>query len=123
MKRLPTLLLSALFCLALSACSSHSYHAEAIQYLKVAEGVLVGHGVCSDERDCQARNLLFFEAGEVSLGIFRWGGIHVNLYESNNLEAVEEVASKFKELHIRLREPAVTLTAYSSKHTESNYMQ
>jgi len=119
MNRLPLWSLPALLGLACSGCNSHSYHAEALQYVQVAGGALAARDACINEEDCTAKNLLFFEAGEVSIGGLRWGGVHVNVYDTKDSEVVEEIANMFKELHAKIKGPVVTLTVYSSKHTES----
>ena len=97
-------------------CNSHAYYGEAMQYHALAREVLVSHGVCSGEQDCQRKSLLFAEGGELSLGVVSWGGANITLYETNDSGIVEEISVKFKRLHEQLHRPKVTLTVFSSKH-------
>jgi len=101
---------------ALSACNSHRYYAEAIQYHALATSVLVSRGVCASSQDCQRRQLAFFEAGEFSLGVVAWGGVYINLYSISDEALVQETTLAFRELHGRLKQPKVVLTVYSSAH-------
>ena len=102
-----------------SGCSSHAYHAEAMQYTELAQGVLIARGMCSNKQDYSSKGLVFFEAGRTSFGFIGWGGVFVNLYDITDAALVDEVTSKFQELHGRLKEPKVTLNVYSSKHSEA----
>ncbi len=98
------------FCVGLlQACNSHSYHAEAQQYLSVAREVLIENGVCINPRDCSQKELLFFESGRA---------VHINIYQVNNSALVEQVAFAFKAKHTQLKEPKVVLTTFSSRHME-----
>lgn len=104
---------------ALSACNSHRYYAEAMQYHTLATSVLVSRGVCASSQDCQRRQLLFAEGGEFSLGVAAWGGAYVTLYSTSDEALVQELALAFRELHARLKQPKVVLTVYSSAHGEA----
>lgn len=101
-----------------TGCNSHAYWAEATQYSAVARDALIEKGICASIQDCQKKGLIFAEGGEVSFGFMSWGGAHINLYETQNAALVQDLETKFKELHARLGKPAVTLTVYSSKHLE-----
>ena len=105
--------------IAAMGCNSHAYWAEAQQYHAAACDVLVGRGICSDEQDCQRKEVLFAEGGEISLGVIRWGGVHITLYQVQDEKVVEDISAKFKEVHARLGKPAVTLSVYKSGHLES----
>lgn len=94
------------------------YREEAQQYLAIAQEVLIDKGVCPNVRDCQRKELLFWEGGEVSLGFVRWGGAYVNLYETRDPALVEAVVAKFREAHAQRPTPQVTLTVYSSNHSQ-----
>ena len=109
---------AALLAFMLEGCNSHAYYREAMQYHAVAREVLVLHGICSSDQNCQKKSLLFAEGGELSLGVVSWGGANVTLYETSDSALVEEISVKFKQLHAQLRKPEVTLTVFSSKHLE-----
>lgn len=105
--------------IALAGCNSHRFHAEAMQYHALAQKTLIAKGICMSEQDCDAKSLLFAEGGAFSLGSASWGGAYVTLYATSDELLVQELAAKFSSLHALLKEPAVTLTVYSSKHGES----
>lgn len=107
-----------LFAAACAGCDSHAYWAEAMQYSAIAHDTLIENGTCTSIQDCQRRDLLFAEGGEVNFGFVRWGGAYINLYETQDAALVQQLEAKFKELHARLGKPNVTLTVYSSKHLE-----
>lgn len=112
----------ALLTVACSGCNSHAYWSEALQYHTVAQDVLIANSICASKQDCQKKDVLFAEGGAVSLGFVSWGGAYINLYETQDPALVEVIVAKFKELHLRLRKPNVTLTVYSSKHLEPKIM-
>lgn len=87
-----------------------------MQYSALAGETLIARGVCATPQDCQKKQLLFAEGGEVDVGFVQWGGAYINLYDTQDPELVSELESKFKVLHGRLGKPKVTLTVYSSKH-------
>jgi len=103
---------------ACAGCNSHAYWAEAMQYSAVARDTLIEKGICTSIQDCQGKGLLFAEGGEVNFGFVSWGGVYINLYETNDSFLVQDLEAKFKELHAPLGRPTVTLTVYSSKHLE-----
>jgi hypothetical protein len=65
--------------ITLAGCNSHAYYREAMQYHSLAEQVLISHGICSNDLDCQKKGLLFAEGGELSLGLISWGGASITL--------------------------------------------
>ncbi len=104
--------------LILTACGcGEPYRAEAQQYLAIAQDLLIDKGVCSNVHDCQRKELLFWEGGEVSLGFVRWGGVSINLYGTQDPAVVEALVAKFKEVQAQQPTPQVTLTVYSSKRS------
>jgi hypothetical protein len=107
----------AMTAIALAACGE-PHRAAAQQYLALAEGVLIANGICASASDCQRKELLFWEGGEVNLGVVRWGGAYVNLYATQDPALVDAIVSKFKEAHTRQPEPQVTLTVFSSTHSQ-----
>ncbi|TCJ15383.1 hypothetical protein EZJ19_07140 [Parasulfuritortus cantonensis] len=102
---------------ALAACGE-PHRAAAQQYLTLAEGVLIANGICASASDCQRKELLFWEGGEVNLGVVGWGGAYVNLYATQDPALVDAIVSKFKEAHTRQPDPQVTLTVFSSPHSQ-----
>lgn len=72
--------------------------------------------------DCQKKELLFWEGGEVNLGVVSWGGAYVNLYATQDPVLVEAIVSKFEEVHAQQPEPQVTLTVFSSAHSQSSVL-
>ena len=114
--------LFGLFYLILTGCNSHQYHDQAKRYLALTEGTLIAHGVCRDNADCRRRNIIFFESGELSLGVLSWGGISVYLYETQDEVLVEELVQRFRELHEESDEPRVELMVFSSKHGEPQHL-
>jgi hypothetical protein len=118
MPKLVNSLPSLLAVVACSGCNSHAYYREAQQYVKVAQGVLISRGVCSNSDDCQKKHILFWEAGAVTLGSASWGGVGITLYETSDSALVDEITTQFRKLHSELKEPKVTLTVYRSKHLE-----
>lgn len=107
----------AITAVSLAACGE-PHRAAAQQYLALAEGVLIANGICSSPSDCQRKELLFWEGGEVNLGLVRWGGAYVNLYATHDPVLVDAIVSKFKEAHTRQPQPQVTLTVFSSTHSQ-----
>lgn len=107
----------AMAAIALAACGE-PHRVAAQQYLALAEGVLIANGVCASTSDCQKKELLFWEGGELNLGVIRWGGAYVNLYSTQDPALVDAIVSKFKETHTRQPEPQVTLTVFSSTHSQ-----
>lgn len=112
-----TLFAAATLAAAMAGCGE-PHRAAAQHYLALAEGVLIAKGICSSPADCQKKELLFWEGGEVNLGVVRWGGAYVNLYATQDPALVEAIISKFKEAHARQPEPQVTLTVFSSTHSQ-----
>jgi hypothetical protein len=112
MKRLGAMLL-----IALTGCGE-PHRVAAQQYLALAQEVLIAKGVCSSSSDCQRKELLFWEGGEVNLGLVRWGGAYVNLYATQDQALVDAIAERFKALHAQQPTPQVTLTVYSSTHSQ-----
>jgi hypothetical protein len=102
---------------AASGCGE-PHRADAQKYLAIAQEVLIAKGVCSSAADCQRKELLFWEGGEVDLGLVRWGGAYVNLYATQDPALVEAVVAKFREVHAQRPTPQVTLTVYSSTHSQ-----
>ncbi len=107
----------ALAALALAACGE-PHRAAAQQYLALAEDSLIANGICSSTSDCQRKELLFWEGGEVNLGVVHWGGAYVTLYATQDPMLVDAIVSKFLEVHRRQPEPQVTLTVFSSTHSQ-----
>ena len=112
-----TVFAAATLAVAMVGCGE-PHRAAAQQYLKLAEGVLIANAICSSAADCQKNELLFWEGGEVSLGVVSWGGAYVNLYATQNPVLVDAIVSKFKEAHARQPELQVTLTVFSSTHSQ-----
>jgi hypothetical protein len=117
MPRLSVLVVTGALALAVYGCGE-PHRAEAQQYLAIAQEVLIANGVCSSAVDCQRKELLFWEGGEVDLGLVRWGGAYVNLYGTKDPALVEAIVAKFKEAHARRPTPQVTLTVYRSTHSQ-----
>lgn len=107
----------AVLAIGLVGCGE-PHRAAAQQYLALAEGVLIANGICTSAADCHKKELLFWEGGEVKLGLVRWGGAYVNLYAIQDPVLVDAIISKFKEVHAQQPEPQVTLTVFSSTHSQ-----
>jgi len=118
MPSLGTLLAASSLALAISGCGE-PHRAAAQQYIALAQGVLIAKGVCSSSADCQRKELLFWEGGEVNLWVVSWGGAYVNLYATQDPALVDAIVEKFKEVHARQPTPQVTLTVFSSTHSQS----
>lgn len=117
MPSINTLFAAATLAVAIVGCGE-PHRAAAQQYLALAQGVLIANGICSSAADCQRKELLFWEGGEVNLGVVSWGGAYVNLYATQNPVLVDAIVSKFKEAHARQPVPQVTLTVFSSTHSQ-----
>jgi hypothetical protein len=115
-------LVAAAFMLSASGCDSHLYYTEAAQYVKVSNSALIQAGLCSTEQDCKAKQLIFWEAGGIAIGPVRTGGVHINLYQQSSLEFVTGLELEFLKLRSRVGGPSVTLTAFSSRHSEEKRM-
>lgn len=117
MHSLRTFLVTVSLVLTIPGCGEP--HRDAAQkYLALAQEVLIAKGVCSSSADCQRKELLFWEGGEVNLGVVRWGGAYVNLYATQDSVLVGAIVEKFKELHAQQPTPQVTLTVFSSTHSQ-----
>lgn len=95
--------------------SSHKFHDQALQAIKVVLPLLEKYGVCLSEQDCQQKEVVLFEAGDaVRLNIYRFP-------RSDELRPaiVEELCRLKKE------NPKVlyVLTTYSNAHSEKNVNQ
>lgn len=112
-----TLVAAALLGGVLVGCGE-PHRAAAQHYRALAEDVLIANGVCSSSADCQKQELLFWEGGEIDLGVVRWGGAYVNLYATQDPALVDAIVEKFRETHARQPMPQVTLTVFSSSHSQ-----
>lgn len=104
----------------LVGCDSHAHQAEALQYHRLAQDVLIARGVCANANACQRREILFWAAGEWALGPVHSGGVSITLYETNDMALVHEIEDRFRQLHEQLKRPPVTLTVYPSRHGETH---
>jgi len=101
-------------------CDSHAHHAEALQYHRLAQDVLIARGVCANAVACQRREFPSWTAGEWVLGPVHWGGVGITLYETDDMALVQEIEDRFRQLHAQLKRPPVTLSAYRSRHGETD---
>ncbi len=103
---------------SLSGCSSHAYYDEAQVFISDVERIIIKNGMCLSKQDCSNKEIVKFEAGGWSFGLWSGGGINISVYQINKDAVVQQLHSSFNYRRSEVSQVPVYLNAYSSKHGE-----
>ena len=101
----------------LSGCGE-PYRKEADMYVDAAKIALIAKGVCSNNADCNSKEILFWNDGEYFLDILPKDVTYVFLYNTHDPEVVNAVVAELKKVQEKISKPGVVLNVYKSKHLE-----
>jgi hypothetical protein len=112
-KRLIVFLITvAVVIFTLSGCGpGHNYNQSALYYAPIRE-FLISKNLCANERDCIAKDLIFFEGG-----IFEKSPININIYHIKDIEAAYSILEIVKKQR-RLSTVGINITIYRTTHLE-----
>lgn len=99
--------------LILPGCGpGHNYHQNAFYYVPIRD-FLISKNICANDRDCSAKELIFFEGG-----VFEKSPIHMNVYNIKNTETAYSILEIVKKQR-RLSTVGIDVTIYTNYHLES----
>lgn len=119
MSRAPRVAALVLAVTSLPGCDSHAYYDEATKYANLTTATLIASGRCQSDSECSKKELVFFEAGGISMGSLRLGGVHINVYQESDAQFVKQLADNLTALKAQIGGPSVTLTVYRNAHLET----
>jgi hypothetical protein len=119
MRNAATKVLAMVSIASLSTGCGQIHSDRAMPYITETHRLLIEHGLCSSERSCSEKELVFW-GGEIwKIGPIKRGGVTIDVYKVSDATLAKKIIERCRTVQKKLPDLPVTVTVYANAHIDN----